>query len=87
MAQTLVATTATLLATGAENGGSKVKVAVPAGGQTVFLGTANTVTSGNGYGLTPGSTSGVTTDVELKPGQTLYGIVLVTPQTTHVLTL
>lgn len=77
-----VAATATVLATAAaDRDGMKVKVQVPTGGQTVFLGGSD-VTTVNGYAVATGTEAH---ELTLGRGEILYGIVAATTQAVRVL--
>lgn len=71
-----IATTATAIHTAASNG-CHIHLFSDSGGQDVTLGPA-TVVAGAGFTLT--SSSKVMTEMQIPPGETLYGIV---PSSTH----
>lgn len=77
-----VAVTATLLASAAsDRDGMKVRVQVPAAGQTVYLGGSD-VTVATGYAVATGAESH---ELTLARGETLYGIVNATTQAVRVI--
>lgn len=75
--QVVVSTTATAL--NAAGSGQKLHLSNPAG-QTVFLGNS-AVTTTTGYALAASTTR----DIEIGPGEVLYGIVAATTATVSVL--
>ena len=77
-----VAVTATVLATADQDrDGMKVKVQVPAAGQTVYLGGAD-VSVANGFAVATGAESH---ELTLSRGEILYGIVNATTQAVRVI--
>lgn len=76
-----VTTSATLLFS-ADADGSRVRIRVPAAGQTVFIGGTSGVTTATGFEVLTGTQ---TDEFVLGAGDTLYGIVAATTQATHVL--
>ena len=77
-----VAVTATLLASAvSDRDGMKVRVQVPAAGQTVYLGGSD-VTVAEGYAVATGTESH---ELTLARGEALYGIVNATTQAVRVI--
>lgn len=78
-AQVTVTTTATAL-NSVTSGYTRIRVKVPTGGQTVFVGGSG-VLSTTGYGIAAGESA----EFSLSPHEVLYGVVAATTQDTHVL--
>jgi hypothetical protein len=80
LSQVVVGTSAVPLGTLTEN--SSVTIAVPGSGQTVFVGTASTVTAASGFPVTSGGPPVTFTLPAASTPAVLYGIVAGTTQAT-----